>query len=351
MFVIAAAVAIANESPDLRSKPEAVFAQALVVGAIRANVITAFDVTEPGLMRDELLTTRVPFRAATATEAATAEWPAAWTAGEMTANPVKKVFDWTVAHEWSDDEVSLATWLGVMAPAIPVIQGASIIATGHHCIPPTYPNFLRVEKAVWSSAPSKVGDVLRGRAGLPEDVWIDLAYHKACHPISMGDKQMWAASLEIANRLDAAGLGAATIILPAVPTSANSLRAGIAVIYKARPTLQRAGMTIITIEAEQLNERMEAATTKAERAVVQKDVDKWVAKAKPVIALAAGVVRQQNERAGTSEDSTLRAFSVSRIVNENPGSHAEGRNIASGVADRLRKSIEEGHLLGVAYEL
>jgi hypothetical protein len=235
-------------------------------------------------------------------------------------------------------EVAAAGVLVYLGMAVPVLQGVSLVSSGHHYLPTTKNIFAGMKRQALGLA----SEDARAYIDSMGEMFDDLAFHKACHPISPPQKRRWAKDSSIAMRLNLSGHGAAAVRLPALPSDAAVGKAGIALALAARPVLLGMGHTLSVEDGTALIVALErAAEGAAERAAVDA-VKSWAAAHSSSLAFCAGIVQFVHEAGGSGRSTLLAAYSVKKLVSEHPTRVAEGAAYARVAAEKTREAMREG---------
>jgi len=242
------------------------------------------------------------------------------------------------------DALAMCAYMGM---AIPVLQGASLIATGHHYVPTTYRIFQGLKKQALGASGKDVGSWVETMG----DRFDDLAFHKACHPVSPDLKREWAVNSEVANKLTASGHGSASLRLPAIPSEASGGKAAIALIRNAEPTIKSMGGSITAHRGIQLMRSLEDASPGAPRSAACDAVVAWVADNAKVLAVCAGITQHLHESSASGKSTLLSAFSVKKLMAAEPSEVAKGVNLARSAGLRDREKMEAGTYVIGALEL
>jgi hypothetical protein len=300
--------------------------KAVILGAIRAGAAGAYSLTRPDMTERELTTAGMTMAGDSIGQSAT---------GTTAAGR------WTVAQSMAaltNLEVEIIGVLVYIGMAVPVLQGVSLVMSGHHYIPPTYNLFKGIKRQALGGCSSEARNWIDGMG----EVFDDMAFHKACHPISPTLKRSLSKSSEIAQRLKASGHGAAAIRLPAIPSEASGGKAAIALARSAASTMHQMGHTIDVSIGTGLMSRLEKAAEGQAEADACDAVVNWIADAGDKLAFCAGIVSHVHESTGTGTNTILAAYSVKRIMADNPAAVARGQVYARAAANLLRKQLEEG---------
>jgi len=300
--------------------------RAIVLGSVRAGATAAYKLTSSDLTRSECVPAGIVFdRGHVSQSAAGTTSSARWTM----AKSMRALGD-------SDSGViSMCVYMGM---AIPAIQGVSLVMTGHHYIPTTYSLFNGIKKqALGSVAP----DTKAWIDGMGE-TFDDMAFHKACHPISPTLKRELAKSVDVRERLKASGHGSAAIRLPAVPSEASGGKAAVALIRSASATIARMGHSVSADTGEALLLTLEHTTNAVDEALACNAVITWIEKNSAALAFCAGIVTHVHETTGVGKNTILSAYSIRRIVADHPAEAAEGATYSRAATARMRAQMEDG---------
>jgi hypothetical protein len=254
----------------------------------------------------------------------------------------------TAFVEAERDLVIGCSWIGV---AIPVLQGASLVNSGHHYLPTTanyYEGLVRQSSVLHAPQFERIVEEMG-------DAFRDAAFHKACHPIGPERKRRWASDPTVKARLEEAQHTAAAIRLPALPAEVAGLKAGVAVIRKARPTIVRFGGTVSIKNGEAILKKLEQATGEPLTPAQLKDAiieaRNWVLGNQGSIVFCAGIVSALQNTAATfgqgqmKPETTLKAFSIKKLIADNPADYNQGLLVAQSAQQRDRTQLErEGTL-------
>jgi hypothetical protein len=309
----------ANELAEMRKK-------AIVLGAIRAGAAAAYKLVAQDLTTSELAASGMQYHAGGIGQSAQ---------GTTSAGR------WTVAQSMADlvpgdhPVVGTIVYIGM---AVPVLQGVSLVMTGHHYIPTTYNLFAGIKRQALGSAPAEVRTWIEAM-GTEFD---DMAFHKACHPIAPILKRELAKKMDTAHRLRASGHGAAAIRLPAVPSEASGGKAAIALVKSASATIGEMGHTIDCSGGIALMVALENAGGAVAEAKACDDVVQWIDAHSSTLAFCAGIVQQVHEASGAGRNTILAAYSIKRLMSDNPARVSQGIAYARAAAARLRAALESG---------
>lgn len=253
-----------------------------------------------------------------------------------TANPNHAVA--TSMTALTPAEVVVVNTLLYLGFSVPAMQGVSLTLSGHHYLPTTRNVFAGMKRQALQAGGTDVTNWVEARA----DDFDDWAFHKACHPILPPLKRGWAKSSITGARLVASGHGAAAIRIPALPSDAQAGKAGLAVLSKASPVIRGMGHSISWTDAEERIKAAEVAPEgNAERAAVDA-IRAWYAAHMDEIAFCAGIVRHLSESLGTTQETTLRAFSIKKAMSDNTASVNRGVTYCRAFLSRSREAAERG---------
>jgi hypothetical protein len=317
--------ATAAEVADLRK-------WAVVLAGVRAGAQAAWrlrigDVTVKEVIGSGMEMQGDKITMASAGSTATTKWAAARSVPEMTQVEM--------------EALAMCAYMGM---AIPVLQGASLVATGHHYVPSTYGLFKGLRKQALGSSSPDVGTWVESFG----ERFDDLAFHKACHPVSPDLKRSLAAMGEIANKLTASGHGSAAIRLPAIPSEASGGKAAIALIRSAERVIVDMGGTISANTGVQLMRDLEEAEVGSPRSAACDKVVAWVSEHERTLAFCAGIVQQIHDSTGTGKSTLLSAYSVKKLMAAHPSEVARGVTLARAASSRAREAMERGvYVVGV----
>lgn len=283
---------------------------------IRAGDVTMKEVKGSGMKMDG---DRIVMEVSGSTSSA--KWAAARSVGEMTQVEM--------------EALAMCAYMGM---AVPVLQGASLVATGHHYVPSTYSLFKGLRRQALGSTSRDVQAWVESMG----ERFDDLAFHKACHPISPDLKRELAVRSDIASKLTASGHGSAAIRLPAIPSEATGGKAAVALVRSAQRVVADMKGSISADEGIQLMKNLEEAGPGAPRSEACDRVVAWVAKHEHVLAFCAGIVQQIHDTTGTGKNTLLSAYSVKKIMAAHPSEVVRGITLARAANTRARELMESG---------
>jgi hypothetical protein len=311
--------------------------KAIVLGAIRAGAAAAFKLSAQDMTISECTAAGMTYSAvnnrvveSAGGGTATARWAAAQSMQTVT----------------TEEEAVIATCV-YMGMAVPALQGVSLVSTGHHYIPPTYNLFKGIKRQSLGSASQATKTWIEG---MGED-FDDMAFHKACHPISPTLKRSLSKSKDLAARLKASGHGSAAIRLPAVPSEASGGKAAVALAASASSTVEMTGEKLDYSQGVALLLSLESAAEGPAEATACDAVVAWVSSNASKLAFCAGIVQQVHESTGTGRNTLLAAYSVKRLMADHAAEVSRGIQFARAVSARQRESMERGEFTGLNFVL
>jgi len=300
--------------------------KALVLGAIRAGAHAAYRLTAADFTPTELTQSGYAYvngRIAARAGNGTVNGRHALAVGMPRIEPV---------------EVELISAMVYLGMAVPVLQGVSLVNSGHHFLPTTKNIFDGQRK----QALGLLHEPARALVDAMGATFDDMAFHKACHPISPPVKRRLAKDPEVPARLIMSGHGATAIRLPAVPSDAAIGKAGVALIQSAKPTIQSMGHHVdVTNGIALIRDLEQSAEGAPERAAVVAIQD-WAAAQRGNLAFCAGIVQHVHEALGTGRHTLLNAYSVKKVMSDGPADVQRGVVYARVAAANLRRSLEDG---------
>jgi len=318
------------ERRDARTK-------ALILGAVRAGAAAAYRLAPADMNATEVVGagTTITHNGNGATVTAGAGTAAPKHAVALAMDPLTAV------------EVKVAGTLVFLGMAVPALQGISLVLSGHHYLPTTKNTFTGMKRQALQVGGTDVTAWVEAVG----EMFDDMAFHKSCHPVSPPRKRSWAKDTELAVRLTASGHGAAAIRLPALPSDAQGGKAALAVIKKASPVILGMGHTItwehgtsrITAVEVAAEGRTELAATAAVRA--------WLDANASQIAFCAGIVQTLAEAGTGQQETTLRAYSMKKIMSEQVASTVRGNTYCRAYNTRMRTAAESGTFEDPALQL
>jgi hypothetical protein len=235
-------------------------------------------------------------------------------------------------------EVAAINVIAYLGMCIPVLQGISLVLTGHHYLPNTANHFNGMKKQALQIG----GEAVRAWIDAMGTTFDDLAFHKACHPISPPQKRRWAKDPNVALRLVASGHTAAAIRVPALPSDAQGAKAAIAVLTKAAPVVHGMGHTISWDAGLEVVRNVEQANEGRDELNAVNEAKAWVAGHAASIGFCTGIVRFLSESEGAGQETTLRAFSMRKIMADQSAEVNRGTTYARAYMQRLREAAHEG---------
>jgi hypothetical protein len=311
--------------------------KAIVLGAIRAGAASAYKLTPQDMLQHEVVNSGMEYYTnpeAIRQSASGSTSNARWTAAQsMTALD-------------ADEETVVATCVYI-GMAVPVLQGVSLVMTGHHYIPTTYNLFKGIKRQA-------IGGISQGARSWIEglgETFDDMAFHKACHTISPTLKRSLSKEGNVALRLRASGHGSAAIRLPAVPSEASGGKASVALIRSAYSIVRSMDVSISSEAGEQLLRNLDDASEGPEEAAACDAIVNWVSKNQQSLAFCAGVVQQVHETSAMGRNTILAAYSIKRIMSDNPAEVNRGIIFARAAAQKQRTEMEAGQFTNIDLQM
>lgn len=303
---------------------------AIVIGSIRAGAASAWTLTPADMNREEVVGSGSEF-AAVAGSAVGHVDRGAGTAGGNYALA-------TGMTAITPQEVNVINILAYLGMAVPVMQGISLVLTGHHYLPTTKNHFMGMKRQALQAGGEEVTVWIEALG----DSFDDWAFHKACHPISPPVKRSWAKNVDVAARMTASGHTAAAIRIPALPSDAQGAKAVLAVMVKAAPVIQGMNHHISWAQGTAAIRAVELAAEGREELDAVAAAKAWVSAHSSQAGFCAGIVRFLADSEGTGQDSTLRAFSVRKIIGDKAADVSKGTTYARAYTQRMREQALDG---------
>jgi hypothetical protein len=300
--------------------------RAIVLGAVRAGAQASYKLGANDMTIAEMISSGARFHNGRI---------------EQKANGGTSAGRWTAMQGMAgltDVETQVVGVCAYIGMGVPVLQGVSLVMTGHHYIPTTYNLFGGIKRQALGSTTVEVRNWVEAMG----DEFNDMAFHKACHPISPTLKRSLAKSTDVAARLKASGHGSVAIRLPAMPSEASGGKAAVALIRSASTTIAQMGHSVSSDDITTLLLALEAAEEGPQEAARCDEVVLWLARNSSQLAFCAGIVQQVHETTGSGKNTILAAFSVRRIMADNPADVARGMQYARAAATRTRTAMEAG---------
>jgi len=305
---------------DLRRK-------AIVLGAVRAGASAAYKLSAVDMNTDECTPSGAQFDNGRVSQDANGQTSVPkWTA--MTG---METFDAT--------EIGVIGVLVYLGMAVPVLQGASLVNTGHHYLPTTR-NIFAGQKRQALGLATEAGRQWIEALG---ETFDDMAFHKACHPISPPRKRTWAKKQDVAQRLLMSGHGAAAIRLPAIPSDAAIGKTAVALANAARATVLSMGHTLQVTEGIRLIQALESADEGRPERVCIQNIQSWATTHMPQLAFCAGIVQHLHETTGSGRNTLLSAYSVKKLMSDQAAQVQLGVTYARVAAQKNREAMESGN--------
>lgn len=303
---------------------------AIVLGSVRAGAASAFQLVQADFNQEELAASGSSY-----TEGANGQ-PGRIVSGGGTAGG-----KFTIAQGMApltNDEVSVINAVVYLGMAVPAMQGISLVLTGHHYLPSTKNHFMGMKR----QALQVCGDVARTWIEALGDTFDDLAFHKACHPISPPAKRRWAKDPELAVRMTASGHTAAAIRIPALPSDAQGAKAALAVVVKAAPVIRGMTHTVSWANGEGYIRAVESAPEGREELAAVSNARNWLVTNASPIAFCIGIVQYLSDSSGGTRDTTLQAYSVRKLAGDNSAEVSRGLTYARAYMNRIREQAADG---------
>jgi hypothetical protein len=305
--------------------------KAIVLGAVRAGAAAANSITPQDMNASEVTNGGYSFnsgRIGPTTGAGTAAGKYTVASG-MTALTAL--------------EIKVVGILVYMGMAVPALQGASLVNSGHHYLPTTANIFAGLRRQTLGLGQEDV----KAWIGALGETFDDLAFHKACHPISPPVKRRWAKSQTLPARLMAAGHGAAAIRLPAIPSDAQTGKTAVALMMRAKPVIHQMGHTMELVQGPQLLENLGGASEGMPEREAVSALQAWAAAHATNIAFCAGIVQAVHQASGTGRNTLLSAYSVRKVMGEHPDRVQMGETYARAANTRAREAMAAGNFADV----
>jgi hypothetical protein len=303
--------------------------RAIVLGSIRAGAAASYSLTRQDMTITEVTPTGYRYNSGRMIAGS----------GNETATARNAVAQSMAGLEPTEVEVIAAlVYLGM---AVPALQGVSLVMSGHHYLPTT--------RNIFSGQKKQALGLLKdtGRAwieAMGED-FDDMAFHKACHPISPPVKRRLAKQAALAPRLLASGHGAAAIRIPAIPSDAQIGKTGIALLRGATSTIQSMGHSISVVNGLALMARLENASEGTDERNAVTEIQSWAATHYASFAFCAGIVQAVHESSGSGRNTLLAAYSVKKIMSEHASEVNRGVLYARAAAQKTREALADGSFL------
>jgi len=222
--------------------------------------------------------------------------------------------------------------------AVPALQGASLVSSGHHYLPTTKNIFNGQKK----QALGLVKEQTRAALEAMGETFDDMAFHKSCHPISPPFKRRMAKNPAIAARLQMSGHGAAAIRLPALPSEAAVGKTGVALVLSAKATIEAMGHTASVVSGQALIARLESAAEGREERDAVMAIQHWASVHVSSFSFCAGIVQHVHESVGAGQNTLLKAYSVRKMMAEHATEVQRGVMYARAAANKMRDALTSG---------
>jgi len=308
-----------SEKTEIRKK-------AIIVGGVRAGAIASYKLAAADMNIKECVNSAYVFRdgriaSAAAGSTASALYPAA-----QSMQALNKI---------EEEAVGMLVFVGM---AVPVLQGVSLVSTGHHFLPTTKNVFMGMKRQAMGVVRANTRTWLEGLG----DVFDDMAFHKACHPISPPAKRIWAKDNEISTRLHLAGHSAASIRCPAIPSDAAIGKTAIALAIAAKPTILNMGHDITIVQGPILMETLSTAAEGLDERKAVEAIQAWASGIAAQLAFCAGVIQAVHESTGTGRNTLLMAYSVKKLMAEHQQQVQIGQLYARASSQKIRDDLASG---------
>jgi len=304
--------------------------EALVLGSVRSGAAAAWNLTPPDMNQQEVVGSGSSYASVPDSEV-----------GRVTAGNGTAGGNYTVAtgmEALNELEVAVVNVLIYLGMCTPILQGISLVLTGHHYLPNTANHFNGMKRQALQIG----GDAVRAWVETLGTSFDDLAFHKACHPISPPQKRRWAKDPDVATRLVASGHTAAAIRIPALPSDAQGAKAAIAVFTKAAPVIRGMGHTISWSGGAELVHAVELAPEGRAELDAVEAVKAWLTAHAASVGFCVGIVRFLADSEGTGQETTLRAYSMRKIASDQSAEVNRGTTYARAYMQRMREAANEG---------
>lgn len=321
--ILAAAAAHPDEATRRSARTKAI-----ILGSIRAGATAAYRLARPDMNAMEVV--------GSGSDITHMARGARITAGNGTAAPKYALA--LGMEALSAVDVKVVGTLVYLGMAVPVLQGISLVTSGHHFLPSTKNIFTGMKRQALQVGGADVTAWVEAVG----ETFDDMAFHKACHPISPPRKRSWAKSTDLAVRLTASGHGAAAIRLPALPSDAQGGKAALAVVKKAAPVIEGMGHHVTWAHGAELVAAVEAASEGRAEIEAVAAVRHWLDANAAYIAFCAGIVQTLAEAGTGHEETTLRAFSMKKVLSEQVAAAIRGNTYCRAYNTRMRQSAEAG---------
>jgi len=303
---------------------------AIIVGSVRAAASGAWHLTPPDMNTEEMVSAGSVFTPG-----------AAGHMGSVSAGNGTAGGNYTIAQGMAPitaDEVAVINILMYLGMAVPIMQGISLVLTGHHFLPTTKNHFAGMKRQALQIG----GDTVRTWVEALGDRFDDMAFHKACHPISPPTKRAWAKNPTVAIRMVASGHTAAAIRIPALPSDAQGAKAAIAVMVKAAPVIRGMQHTISWAAGAAAITAVEVASEGRVEIDAVAEARAWLVGHAAQIAFCIGIVQYLSDASATGRDSTLNAYSIRKLTTDYNADVSRGSTYARAYVTRMREDAEAG---------
>lgn len=245
--------------------------------------------------------------------------------------------------------MNAAIWLGA-AVAPPV--GASLVLTGHHCVPTTYSFFNAVENQCRMRTDATAWTLL---TAIPD--WQDIVRHKAAHPVSSQLLMNLAMSADTKERYLAAGHGSSVVRIPVTSAQAHRLGTVIALVGQVRDVWESFNVRLDVDEVVRLRDLVtnvghmyhsnpaDAGARMAYSRAIN-EVDRWMERNVGVVAELYGVFacicEDEGRDTGRNAHSLLGSYSGRKATDAAMLAVARGRDLYRQYRAAHREAVAAG---------
>lgn len=244
-------------------------------------------------------------------------------------------------------EKKWASGVAWLATAVPMLQGVSLVLTGHHYIKTTYNIFMGAHRQCLALGWEGLEDTVRDMG----QTYFDMLFHKAAHPISPPRKEAWSRDGQMKERLFKCGHTAADVRLPAMPSELNPVKTYLAEAKMAAPHVVALGGTVETKDGDAIIARVTANVGRAwsadEEAAIVAAGKSWCAKVGPFVCQLVGVNESVQASAATMgtgvqiNDTLSTSHSIRKLKAAYPAQYAIGVAAGNALMRHTRDSVEK----------
>jgi hypothetical protein len=271
---------------------------------------------------------------------------AAFTAGSGNATSTARAARESNFAPLTDAEKKWAAGVAWLATAVPMLQGVSLVMTGHHYVKQTYNIFMGAHRQCLTLGWEGLDAVVKEMGA----AYFDAIFHKAAHPISPPRKEEWSRSGEMKERLFKCGHTAADVRLPAMPSEINPVKTYIAEVKMAAPHVVALGGTVDTTEGDTILSNVAKNVgrlwTEAGEKKLISDGKSWCSKVAPFVCQLVGInesvqAAAQNLGTGIQINDTLSgSHSIRKLKMAYPAQYALGVAAGNALMRHTRDNIE-----------